>query len=509
MVVGPPGTGKTTVAISWLLNIIVQNPNLRILITAPSNQAVNVLLQAAMKYIPHDILASLEKSSKKGEELEKVNINGYASLIVQDLIEKKKFLESGPKFSNKDLMEVNRTLKDACKKIWSIKCSNPDIKTNIDKQSKQDIRDLKSMAQEFAQSFNIKSLLEEKNHNSRRITALNLVIELIELVNKYEYSIKVYLLQRAQIVFSTLVSSGRQIISKNIERFDIILIDEAGQALVPEIFIPLKFDPQAVFLIGDPKQLPATICSQKCKSFGYENSLMHWLIEELHRPYSMLTTQYRMHSDICDWVSRLFYEGKLTTPNFIRSRPSILTKKCIHEAYLTNPSLWIDIEEGFESRNTDNPSFFNIHEAGFIIDTVIYLLEHGKLSMSQIGIISFYSGQIELLKRLFESRLKNYYNNQATRKNTTYEEWKQSNFLDIKTVDGYQGGEKDIILISMVRTSGSIDFLDDPRRLNVAMSRAKHACWIFGNYYKLMKLKSYYVKDLLIHHKNKLLHYEK
>jgi len=287
------------------------------------------------------------------------------------------------------------------------------------------------------------------------------------------------ILGSSSVVVATLSGAGSKAFidavcrdpTRNDSEFDAVIIDEACQASEPESLIPFKYNPTTITLVGDPKQLPVLTLSS---SSSNSTSLFERL-QSLNFPTILLRNQYRMHEDIASFPSQQFYEGKLITPDSvkIRSKPS-WSCPCF-------PTIcfW-DINGQNMAANPMGYGFTNKEEADFITHTILSTLAHTFSKQSEVdvtvGIISFYRDQVKLLKEqlsripaLNNSRLK----------------------VKVATVDGFQGSECDIIILSCVRShsrsmrdgqrTGSIGFLNDYRRVNVAITRAKRSLWIVGN----------------------------
>jgi hypothetical protein len=472
LLVGPPGTGKTTTAISWLINYAGQHPDHRILISAPSNQAVRVLLTEAMRFLPTTSLALTGIAKNLPDSFLDVYVHGYASSLFKPLIYYKKQLEQRNPLNI--LALINKSLGAIKEKINNI-VDTPTrmrVKSNVTEGMRRFKVDLISKINSFCQSHQTPTLTGVNGSNWRKAENSNddtvkELEDIVVLIQKNGFYLESFMLQRSQIIFSTLISAGRKWLRKQIDEFSMVLVDEAAQALVPEALIPLYYKPSLYLQIGDPSQLPATIKSQAARNKGYENSMMHWLIKEYKQPHEMLTIQYRMDEEICRWISQQYYENKLKTASAVIKRRSILKANNSLSSLFQHPSLFFNIkgEENRRSGSELTASCSNKIEATAVIDMIYYLIFKCGFQSSQIGVITFYADQVAVLNNALQ--------NAITDKGRVKE-------LEIKTVDGFQGGEKDIILISVVRTSESVGFLDDWRRLNVAMSRPRFARWIFG-----------------------------
>ncbi|KAK7319360.1 hypothetical protein RJT34_04080 [Clitoria ternatea] len=277
-------------------------------------------------------------------------------------------------------------------------------------------------------------------------------------------SIRAAILDEATIVFSTLSFSGSHIFSKQSRSFDVVIIDEAAQAVEPATLVPLANQCKKVFLVGDPAQLPATVISKVAKNHGYGKSLFERLMEAGY-PVKMLKTQYRMHPEIRNFPSREFYGNSLEDGDGVK----LQTVREWHNYRCFGPFCFFDIHEGQEVRPSGSGSWVNIEEVDFVLflyQKLVKLYPTLK-SGNQVAIISPYAQQVKLFKKRFEETF-----------GVSAEK-----VLDICTVDGCQGREKDIAIFSCVRASKdrSIGFLDDIRRMNVGITRAKSAILVVGS----------------------------
>ncbi|XP_057974074.1 uncharacterized ATP-dependent helicase C29A10.10c-like [Malania oleifera] len=273
----------------------------------------------------------------------------------------------------------------------------------------------------------------------------------------------------AEIVFTTVSSSGRKLFSRLTHGFDMVVIDEAAQASEVAVLPPLALGAARCVLVGDPQQLPATVISKAAGTLLYSRSLFE-RFQQAGCPTMLLSVQYRMHPQIRDFPSRYFYQGRLTDSESIASLPD----EIYYKDPLLSPYLFYDITHGRESHRGVSVSYQNIHEAQFCLRLYEHLqktlksLGAGKIS---VGIITPYKLQLKCLQREFEDILKS-------------EEGKD---LYINTVDAFQGQERDVIIMSCVRASGhGVGFVADIRRMNVALTRARRALWVMGNANALM-----------------------
>ncbi|XP_034220342.1 probable helicase MAGATAMA 3 isoform X7 [Prunus dulcis] len=276
------------------------------------------------------------------------------------------------------------------------------------------------------------------------------------------------ILEEAVIVFSTLSFSGSPLFSKYNRGFDVVIIDEAAQAVEPAILVPLTNGCKQVFLIGDPVQLPATVISPIAAKFGYGMSLFE-RFQRAGYPVTMLKMQYRMHPEIRSFPSREFYSESLEDGPNIKEQ----TKRSWHDYRCFGPFCFFDLHEAKESEDSGSKS--NDAEVEFVMLLYNKLVsKYPELKSShQFAIISPYAAQVNLLKERFKSTFG----------------VQSEKVVDITTVDGCQGREKDVAIFSCVRASekGAIGFLADFRRMNVGITRAKSSILVVGSASTLRK----------------------
>ncbi|KAG8460173.1 hypothetical protein KFE25_014318, partial [Diacronema lutheri] len=274
-------------------------------------------------------------------------------------------------------------------------------------------------------------------------------------------------LNACQIVCTTLSCAGYAMFSQLQRGFDTVLIDEAAQSVEIASLIPLRTGCQRLILVGDPQQLPATVFSSHAVAAGYERSLFERLQGAGHRTH-LLRTQYRMHPDISRFPARHFYSGRLIDASTVvteRARP-------YHAYRLFAPYSFVDVADG-EAELTSGASWANTSEARLVVLIVRHLLaEHAHIAgpgCEHIGVVSPYNGQVKRIRALLRDEL----GAEAVAR------------LDVHSVDGFQGREKEVILLSCVRAGRGggrgIGFLKDARRLNVALTRAKSLLIVLGS----------------------------
>jgi superfamily I DNA and/or RNA helicase len=271
------------------------------------------------------------------------------------------------------------------------------------------------------------------------------------------------LLNTSEAICCTLVGSSHPVMKGR--KFKTVFIDEAGQALEPASWIPL-LRTQRVIFAGDHQQLPPTIKSFEAAQQGLSKTLFEKGIQKFPGQAHMLRIQYRMHEAIMRFSSDYFYEGKLV------AHPTVA-----HELLRPNQSPFDFIDTagcGFnEEQDKETLSRFNKEEAALLIRLVEKLIDEIGIDSwidqhLNMALITPYSAQVDNLRQLAEG--------------SSYLE-PLHKLVSINTVDAFQGQERDIIAISLVRSNdkGEVGFLSDIRRTNVAMTRAKKKLIMVGD----------------------------
>ncbi|KAI9922847.1 hypothetical protein PsorP6_002376 [Peronosclerospora sorghi] len=279
------------------------------------------------------------------------------------------------------------------------------------------------------------------------------------------------LLSKASIIACTLSKAGSGDLWGLKHGFDALIIDEAAQAVELSTLVPIRERVARVILVGDPKQLPATVKSVVAAKARYDRSLFERIAESGVAP-SMLRVQYRMHPFLREFPSKRFYGGMLTDgPNLMervqKVGPGIYAHTCFQ------PFLVYDVDS---SREEDmNGSKYNRVEAAFCVSLCQHMFEtcaEVRTNKWSVGFVSPYKEQVRIIRQ------------EVTRLKIP-----TSVSIEVNTVDGFQGREKDVIVFSCVRSSqrGGIGFLRDIRRLNVAITRARFCLYVVGNVNTLMR----------------------
>ena len=277
-----------------------------------------------------------------------------------------------------------------------------------------------------------------------------------------EIQINAELFDGAHVIASTLVSSNHRLL--NGRRFGTLFIDEAAQALEAACWIAIR-KADRVVLAGDHCQLPPTIKCYEAARGGLERTLMEKVVSNKPAVVSLLKVQYRMHEEIMKFPSQWFYNGELEAAPEVRYRGILDWDTPIH---------WIDTSEMDFKEEFVGETFGRINKAEadlLLSELKIYInrISGNRILEEKIdfGIISPYKAQVQYLRNKIkaDASLKPY-----------------RSLFTVNTVDGFQGQERDVIFISLVRTNeeGQIGFLNDLRRMNVAITRARMKLVILG-----------------------------
>ncbi len=413
---GPPGTGKTTTLVEAIYETLRRE--VQVLVCAQSNMAVDWIS---------------EKLSERGVNILRIgNPTRVTDRMLQDTYERR--FERHPLYDQ----------------LWGIR-------------------------------RNIRQLYDSREGN--RENRHQKIARLKERATELEYTINESLFTDARVIACTLTGSAHHLLQGR--RFGTLFIDEAAQALEASCWIAIQ-KADRVVLAGDHRQLPPTIKSPAALSGGLDKTLMQTICENKPRCVSMLNVQYRMTDEIMQFPNREFYDGQLHSDPSVKYRGILDWDTAIE---------WIESEEPIESLESpenldrldrpeppespgellasDGLSRINPAEARQALQALRNYIErigrdrilHERLD---IGIISPYKGQVQLLRRML--------------RRDSY--WKPlRHLISVNTVDGFQGQERDIILISMVRNNeqGQVGFLSDLRRMNVAITRARMKLIIIGH----------------------------
>ena len=422
MMEGPPGTGKTTTVNSILTNMVSRD--IRTLVCAPSNKAVQVLAERFLANNPTVAVMLVGVQSKIPASLKDISYYDFIPSIRRQLSSIEKAVENMNLDPKKMDERVCVTLSAKAEDIYKW------IRAKLAKYSLLQPQ-MDSLLCTSPLDFSANSLLAHTDN----------ILFLIKLISENG------LLNNSKVIFCTLSSSGSKVVSDMVNPVEVLIVDEAGQSVEAETLIAFQTQPGKVLLVGDIKQLPATVISQPAKDNNYSWSMMQRLQEECSQPHAMLTEQYRMHPAICDFPSRRYYDGRLTNADAV---------VVVARRETIPPRAFYNVKHVEEKIGLSLGNHGEVEHVSHIVNKLRSL--HPKKS---IGVITFYAAQKQLLIQKLG---------------------KHDDLVKIGTVDGFQGEESDIIILSFVRCNspGVTGFVQDFRRLNVAITRARHSLIMLG-----------------------------
>lgn len=419
---GPPGTGKSKTLASLIFNALILNKT--VLVCSHSNVAVDNLIEM--------VLSIIEKN-----KTELVSLDGRTH---QRVLELKRHLVR--------LGKISRCLES----VFDI-CVDKYIVENNEL---------------FEKILHIKALKKNLNYlklKTERKELSNEIRKLQENINNILYD---QVFGRAKVFFCTNVGAGDYAFQEFIKRknfnFDMVIIDEATQSPEYSCWIPILLSKKLI-MAGDHMQLPPTILSPLAKV-----ELSYTLFEKVLDRYgssvsTLLKVQYRMNDKIMRFSSKKFYNSELISASNVENHllKDILTinKKYDILRFTRNPLVEIDLP-GNNSEEKHGLSYANQVEAGVVARLIKYLITTLQVKVKNIGVITPYASQVRLIKSKIVPHNED---------------------LQISSVDGFQGREKEIIIVSMVRSNENhnIGFVKDEKRMNVAVTRAKRLLIIVWN----------------------------
>lgn len=408
---GPPGTGKTTTVVELILQSIVKG--CKILVVAPSNIAVDNI---AEKLIQFRSLINFE-----------VCRIGHPARIMESIVDISldAIVEKSPNV--KFVKDVKREIKKVEKELSRVDWRDKEKKNNLKKQL-----------------FTLRDDIKGSYRNT-----------VVDIHSK------------SKVTLATCVGAADFFLNESLRKssqgvFDLVVIDECAQSTEATCWISI-LNTKKIVLAGDHLQLAPTIKSnQAMKELGF--TLFDRMVKLYGRKVSkLLNTQYRMNKAIMEFSSNELYERKLIADKSVENHKLtdlIIDKEKLEdtdELHIINENLILLDTHGFqlyECVDADSGSKYNIGEAKISKFLVDYLIKN-TIANSCLGIITPYSAQVNLLREYI-----------------SFDEYKE---LEISTVDGFQGREKEVIILSLVRSNrkSEVGFLADNRRLNVAITRAK------------------------------------
>ena len=309
----------------------------------------------------------------------------------------------------------------------------------------------------------IRQLQGERRKHSMSSSVQSRINRLRHRTEELEVKINVELFDNARVVASTLVGSNSSLLTGR--RFGTLFVDEAGQALEAATWIAVR-KADRVVLAGDHLQLPPTIKCYDAERGGLGVTMMEMVVRRWQQAVTLLTTQYRMNRQIMQFSSDWFYGGSLKAADEVKVR-GILD--------FDTPMEWIDTSQMDFNEQVQGAgcSKVNVKEAVFFVARLEEYVS--RIGLERIlderidfGLISPYKAQVRYMR-------------QIVKRSAVLRQLRE--VLTVDTIDGFQGQERDVVFISLVRSNddGSIGFLSDLRRMNVAITRARMKVVVIGN----------------------------
>jgi len=470
---GPPGTGKTTTVVE-LIHQAVQN-GLSVLTCAPSNIAVDNIVER---------LARPVRDPKTGKLLAKAKIVrvGHPARVTKEVLQH--CLEAHvERAEGTDIIaDIKKDISGHIESLRHNKRKSSATKELLSTH-KGDSKDVDGSDR---RAGNGHSKLSRNDRNAIRFEIRTLRKE----IRKREETVVRDIINQADVVLGTTVGVAGRVLSKRKIPFDLIIIDEAAQALEAECWLAMLKGRRCV-LAGDHCQLPPTIMSEEAARRGLAVTLMDRIVQSntktkhkdsahtrptkpiLNVPVIMLNVQYRMHDCICRWASKAMYHGGLKSDaavaQHLLSDLSCVDKLKYESLFSTDSDNLHDIGskngtamvlvdtagcDGFqEMEDVERGSKANPGEAKVVLAYINRLVSCG-IHEKDVAVITPYNGQVNLLRN---AMLKSFPS------------------IEVRSVDGFQGREKECIILSLVRSNinKQVGFLADQRRINVAVTRAK------------------------------------
>jgi predicted DNA helicase len=425
---GPPGTGKTTTLVE-IIEQLVKNEKKQVLATADSNTAVDNLMERLIK-----------------RNLDVVRV-GHPARVSKELIEHSLDykVQHHPRY--KEIQEIEKKIDQIKEEQANYLKPTPQWRRGLsDKQ-------ILELARQNKKTRGIK--LSKIKSMAKWIELQNQIKNLIEEKKKIENQIVDEILKTADVVLATNSTAGNEFLENR--TFEVLVLDEASQSTEPSALIPL-IKAKKVIMAGDHKQLPPTVLHPDAKDLSY--TMFERFIDLYPEANYMLRIQYRMNDLIKEFPSKEFYNGELISHDSVKDikLSDIAKEKSDNPALDDTPIVFIDTKGKFmEKTRRGSFSKYNPEEAKFVKNLVEELKKMG-IPSEDIGVITPYKDHEDYLKQLIPD-------------------------VEVKTVDGFQGREKEVIIISLVRSNPQeeIGFLEDLRRLNVALTRAKRKLILVGD----------------------------
>ena len=521
LIQGPPGTGKTHTIIGLISFLLKKDINSKILVCAPSNAAID------------EICSRLALKGVFNSKLEKSECKFLRFGLFDRKDKEKKYLE---------------TLNGKILEKYSLEYLS-------DQKYKKDIETYSEKLENLKRQLNLYN--KDKSSNMGYIKNIEAEISMclkIYMDKKYQKTMYEHdILVSTPILCTTLNNAGNERLRKANLSYEYLIIDEASQSVEPSCLIPLCLDVKKLILVGDHMQLPATVFYINATRILYNRSLFERLIDNKY-PRSILTVQYRMQSNISEFISKVFYENKLINDE---SYSINVNKELFYSLIkIENNFSFFDVSYGEEKFEDFKKSYYNECEIKFCFQLIKMLIASINNEVFNYEVIKI--GKKNKNNKIINSKEDKKENNETIvihdddeedekikilesykfaiicpyksqvikfkeyKKADKYFSSQKINDIEINTVDSFQGQERDIIIFSTVRSNfkdeiiliddenissveklgkNGIGFLNDFRRMNVAISRAKIGCFVVGNSEVLNN--NFYWKTLINYCKDK------
>ena len=535
LIKGPPGTGKTTTLVAVLNSLHIRQYNKyydqvrqiatsvsgtkshaldsarkskpRLLVCAPSNAAVDNIILKIMeegfvdgqgnRYNPSMVRVGAGKSDRVSSVAIEKRVNEYL-MELSDVGR----LDNSMNGYNVELSRVTRDINDLRRRLraiqqactwplsrnWEIRIHEETFENTgrvffVNHADKTTTFQVPPPPEPGEPQYPATSMPEYRSYLSRivklvesyytvkshleRCKIIKAGIENGSRENQVRMDLETYVVNSVHMVMTTLGSAGNRLL-ECADKFEVVVVDEAAQSVEPATLSALHLGSRHAVLVGDPQQLPATIFNVSGRNTKYDRSLFQRL-EEAGQPVYMLNLQYRMAPSISHFPRHIFYGGNLLDgPNVLLPEYGNPLKALVLKAAPSFRSFMILDLDSTEERSEWGTSLSNRSEALL----AVYLFQqlnqwsHGVSTRSRVAVITPYAEQRRLLNRLFEAYLGPRY----------------TDVVEVNTVDGYQGREASVVIFSAVRADihSGIGFLADVRRMNVALTRAKHFLFVIA-----------------------------
>jgi senataxin len=415
----------------------------KLLVCGPTNKSVVVLARKVMKCVEREDSLNVVLVGDKAEllsdnpELERIFVYEYWPRLARA------FVDACWQLNSDFEKEAFKVKVDAL--VGSIKKKTPSTCTNELEEALQEISD--AVATGKVDSDNFKEALKDVQKVLRAVDTAKVVKDL---------------LREADVVFCTLSTAGSSDV-KVMSNVTDLIVDEASACTESEALIPICFKPDKMLLVGDPKQLPATVMSPEAKKFGFARSLQERLMSHNEYRFWLLDTQYRMKPCISQWPVAKFYESKVMDGDNVKSAEYGSKSTLLLEGH---PYVWVPVIG--EEKKDSSGSTYNEREVDAVVAMILALKKKHKVSdiwqlssPDYLRVITFYKAQEQRLREKLTQFGLN---------------------IMVSTVDAGQGCEADIVILSFVRGSdGEMGFIKDMQRLNVALTRAKYQLVCVGD----------------------------